>query len=408
VERSTDNRKVEGSTPFRPTSILSLYLGPLLYYYVNRERNLLEIEERDPMAEFRYGLRAPDTKRQYPRRFQYFLNFLKIQGTLEEQARQFIFKVRENSSWAQESLMSFIEFQKRAKRGEISESTITNYYKATKLFCVMNDLVLNWKKISRGLPSGRRASNDRAPTIEEIQKLVEYPDRRIKPIIFTMCSSGIRIGAWDYLQWKHVKPIKNALGEVVAAKLVVYPGDDEEYYTFITPEAFESLNDWMNFRASYGEKVSGESWLMGDTWQMTNIDYGAKLGLATYPKRLKSSGIKRLIERALWEQGLRHPLSSGTKRHEWKAAHGFRKFYKTRTEQVMRPINVEITMGHDIGVSASYYKPTEQEVLQDYLKAIDMLTINTSKIVLQKQVLELKEKTKDSELLIESKLMGIQ
>jgi hypothetical protein len=101
------------------------------------------------------------------------------------------------------------------------------------------------------------------------------------------------------------------------------------------------------------------------------------------------------------------PTSStflGTKRHEWKAAHGFRKFYKSRTEQVMKPINVEITMGHDIGVSASYYKPIEQEVLQDYLKAIDILTISTNKMVLQKQMLELKEKTKDSELLIESKL----
>ena len=32
-------------------------------------------------------------------------------------------------------------------------------------------------------------------TIEVIQKLVEYPDRRIKPIIYTMASSGIRIGA---------------------------------------------------------------------------------------------------------------------------------------------------------------------------------------------------------------------
>ena len=254
------------------------------------------------------------------------------------------------------------------------------------------------------MPSGRRASNDRAPTIEEIQKLVEYPDRRIKPIIFTMCSSGIRIGAWNHLQWKHVEPIKNALGEVVAAKLTIYPGDEEEYYTFITPEAFESLNDWMNFRTSYGEKISGESWLMRDIWQTTNIKHGAKLGLATYPKKLKSSGIERLIERALWEQGIRHPLSLGTKRHEWKAAHGFRKFYKSRTEQVMRPINVEITMGHDIGVSASYYKPTEQEVLQDYLKAIDILTIKTSKIVLQKQMLELKEKTKDYESLIESKL----
>jgi hypothetical protein len=145
---------------------------------------LFVIKEKDPMAAFMYGLRAPDTKRQYPRRFQYFLNFLSIQGTLDEQAKQFTLKARQISQWAQESLTSFIDFQKeRIKRGEIVESTITNYYKATKLFCVMNYLVLNWKKISRGLPSGRRAANDRAPTIEEIHKLVEYPDRRIKPIV---------------------------------------------------------------------------------------------------------------------------------------------------------------------------------------------------------------------------------
>ena len=118
------------------------------------------IQEKDPMAAFMYGLRAPDTKRQYPRRFQYFLNFLSIQGTSEEQAKQSTLKARENSQWAQESLMSFIDFQKeRVKRGELAESTVTNYYKATNLFCVMNDLVLNWKKISRGLPSGRRAAN---------------------------------------------------------------------------------------------------------------------------------------------------------------------------------------------------------------------------------------------------------
>ena len=70
----------------------------------------------------------------------------------------------------------------------------------------------------------------------------------------------------------------------------------------------------------------------------------------------------------------------------------------------MRPINVEITMGHDIGVSASYYKPTEHEVLEDYLKAVDLLTINSDKVILQKQVLELKEKSKDSEYIIKAKL----
>src|SRR5215218_9896280 len=166
--------------------------------------------------------------------------------------------------------MSFIEFQKeRAKRGEISESTITNYYKATKLFCVMNDLILNWKKISRELPSGKRAANDRAPTLEELQRLVEYPDRRIKAIVYTMASSGIRIGAWDYLQWKHVTPLTNQNGEVIAAKLLVYPGDHEQYYTFITPEAYTSLKEWMDFRAQYGEKITEDSWVMRDLWQTT-------------------------------------------------------------------------------------------------------------------------------------------
>ncbi|MFL6457118.1 MAG: hypothetical protein ACJ71G_09160 [Nitrososphaeraceae archaeon] len=79
------------------------------------------LKERDPLATFMYGLRAPDTRRQYPRRFQYFLEFLRISGPLEEQARQFVLKARENQQWAQESLMSFIDFQKeRVRRAEIS------------------------------------------------------------------------------------------------------------------------------------------------------------------------------------------------------------------------------------------------------------------------------------------------
>jgi hypothetical protein len=219
-----------------------------------------------------------------------------------------------------------------------------------------------------------------------------------------MVSSGIRIGAWDYLQWKHVIPMTNTSGEIIAAKLIVYAGDREQYYTFITPEAYSSLKEWMNFRGSYGEKITEESWLMRDIWQTTNIDYGAKWGLATNPKKLKSSGIKRLLERALWEQGIRQPLKEGSKRHEWKAAHGFRKFYKSHAEQVMRPINVEITMGHNIGVSASYYKPKEKEVLEDYLKAVDLLTISNDKVILGKQVAELSQKSKDNEYIIRGKL----
>src|SRR5919198_6711362 len=331
-------------------------------------------EYQDPLSVFLYALKAPETKRQWPRRLKIFFDFLQLEEPIEKQAMQFLIRTKQDFQWAQHNLLRFMTFQQeRVKQGKISEATVPNYYKAIKLFCEMNDIVFNWKKITRGMTRVRQAANDRAPTMEELQKLIEYPDRRIKPIVYTMASSGIRIGAWDYLHWKNVKPITNDKGEIIAAKLTVYAGDREEYYSFITSEAHNSLTEWMDFRASYGEKITGESWLMRDIWQTTNIDYGAKLGLATCPKKLKSSGIKRIIERALWEQGIRQPLKEGTKRHEWKAAHGFRKFYKSRAEQVMKPINVEITMGHNIGVSKSYYKPTEHEVLEDYLKAKDSL-----------------------------------
>ena len=122
-----------------------------------------------------------ESKRQYPRQFKIFLDYLRLEGNIEEQAEQFYLKAIENQQWAEDALMNFVSYQKeRSKKGEISDSTIPNYYRATKLFCEMNDIILNWKKIARGLPRAGKAANDRAPTIEEIRKLVEYPDRRIK------------------------------------------------------------------------------------------------------------------------------------------------------------------------------------------------------------------------------------
>jgi hypothetical protein len=49
--------------------------------------------------------------------------------------------------------MKFIASQIDGSRcREISESTISDYYIATKLFCEMNDLSLAMKKVGRGLP----------------------------------------------------------------------------------------------------------------------------------------------------------------------------------------------------------------------------------------------------------------
>ena len=78
-----------------------------------------------------------------------------------------------------------------------------------------------------------------------------------------MASSGIRLGAWDLLLWEHITPITRE-GNLVAAKVVVYAGDQERYRSFLTPEAYWELQKWMDFRNNSGEKISGKSWVMRD------------------------------------------------------------------------------------------------------------------------------------------------
>ena len=39
------------------------------------------------------------------------------------------------------------------------------------------------------------------------------------------------------------------------------------------------------------------------------------------------------------------------------------------------PINIEKLMDHSIGISNSYYRATEKDLLEDYLKVVNQLTI---------------------------------
>ena len=157
----------------------------------------------------------------------------------------------------------------------------------------------------------------------------------------------------------------------------------------------------MKYRDDSGELIDENSWLMRDLWD-TRVAEGR--GFATKPIKLAPSGIKRLIERAIWAQGLRKKLENGKKRHPFSAVHSLRKWFKTRAEIAgMKPINIEKLLSHSIGISNSYYRPTDTELLEDYLKVSDLLMIDKQG-KLQKELQKYELKSQEETYLIKGKL----
>ena len=93
---------------------------------------------------FMYALKAPESKRQYPKRLKVFLDFLSSKkelshSDLENQCKEFMTKSQTDPKWANKKLMEFVMYQKeRVYKGEIVYATIRNYLKTVKLFLEQN------------------------------------------------------------------------------------------------------------------------------------------------------------------------------------------------------------------------------------------------------------------------------
>lgn len=336
--------------------------------------------EIDPLTEFFEAIRSPLTKDRYEHRFDIFLLHAKMEGSdLRERAATFAAKAKRDPSWATFGINEYMRFQKsRAERKEIAESTLANFWKPIKLFCEQNDIILNWRKITRRVPTGRNYADDRAPTIEEIRAILRYSDPRIKPIVLVMVSSGIRVGAWDHLRWEDIKPIQKN-GSILAASIRVYAGTKDEYDSFITSETYEELKKWIDSRAEAGEKITQKSWLMRDLWSEKEQQKGGvqQRGIASFPKQLTSTGVTRLIQRALFAQGIRTKLENGKKRYEFQANHGFRKYFDSVCDRRMKTLYVEFLLGHNTGLKENYNRAQQDELLAEYLKAAPELSVLT-------------------------------
>ena len=88
------------------------------------------------------------------------------------------------------------------------------------------------------------------------------------PEVYKLLSDNNVCLAWSQLDNIQTPPIEKD-GELVGAKIIVYDGEEDEYFRLITPEAYRALACWMKYREESGETITEVSWLMRDLWDVS-------------------------------------------------------------------------------------------------------------------------------------------
>jgi integrase len=267
----------------------------------------------------------------------------------------------------------------KPRKGELSVNSIKFYLTGVKSFLEFNEIALPWKKIAKFYPDDVTNSY-RSYTKDEIKKLLSIADPRDRCIILLMASSGIRVGAIQTLKVKSIKRLDGEVGIVT-----VYPeSKDSVYATLVTPEFLASLDEYIKYRKSQGEKITDESWLIRDKF----ATFSNKTNRAI-PPSVKS--INKQMRFLLRKAGLSF--------EDLQPDHSLRKFFNTAlmNSDVAYTFK-ELLMGHSVKLDNVYHdrdnEKSQQKILLEYMKAIDALTIN-DEYRLKKKIVEYEEKLKD-------------
>lgn len=275
---------------------------------------------------------------------------------------------------------------KKKGRGEISVNSIRTYLTGVHSFLDFHEVPINWKKIDAYFPEEVN-SDITAYTREEIAKMLQFADVRDRVVILIMVSGGPRVGALPSIKLKHITKIDDT--GISALKL--YPESKRDHYnTLLTPECVRAIDEWLEWRKNHGEKLGPESLLIRDK-------YAAFSSRTNRAKPIQSAAIRMMIKRVIKRAGIDD--------HDLNPDHSFRYFFNTTLKNSrVTPDFKSLLMGHDTKLDENYYDETNPEsrqvILEEYLKAVDALTINNENR-LRRENLKLKEKVDDIALVKE-------
>ncbi len=302
------------------------------------------------LLRFESTIKSDVTKRNYKRSLDLFKKFI--------HAKDYDSMLSIPNGKIQELVEEYIIHLKNTK----NPNSIKVLFFGVKHFFVMNRVKLDWEIISKMFPETRKTTGDKAWTTKHVQLMLDNAkSKRNRALIHFLASTGCRIGVFD-----HDLRIRDTFDAGSGCKGVVfYPGYKDEYYSFLTPEASQALEEYHIQRKQNGEKFD-------DDTPLFRLDYS----MGTQPViTLNSTTAKKITYRILKNTGIQRKKTGYTS--EIQQNHGFRKRFNTILKISGVNWNIaEKLMGHKIGLDGVYFKPTREECFKEFHRAITELSID--------------------------------
>lgn len=229
-----------------------------------------------------------------------------------------------------------------------SHTTANKMFWALRHFYAANQIKLNWDDdLKDYIPAKKAVITYRARTKQEIEAMLKNAKLREQVAILSMATGGIRIAGLSTMV------IENGtwIDEYNLYCFLIYPGTDDEYQAFFSPQASLLLKKYI------GRRESGPVFL-------------SKFG-GGYPA--DEGSLSQAIRRVAKSAGVYFP-------YEVQVDHGFRYYFRTALETSrIHDDFAERLMGHKKEkLKKVYSHPPALELLEasEYQKAFDRLTFN--------------------------------
>jgi len=304
------------------------------------------------MLIFEQTIKSKYTLRNYREHLKRFLEFTKL--------RDYDSLLKLSKDDIQILIEDYVMYLKKT----MNPNSVDTMMRGIKHFFVINKVGLYWELIRKLYPEKVKSSGFMPFTTKDVQSMLDATtSKRNKAIIHFLASTGSRIGVFDYcLSMKHLKSMDEGCMAVL-----IYADEIDEYWSFLTPEATNSLNDYFQQRQDDGEKFSKDSPIFRSKYF---------LGIEkTKPLRLKS--VQSLIFRILGNSDVKRVKVN--KNYNIQMAHGFRKRFNTilKLESDVNSNLAEKMLGHSIThrLDNTYFVPKVEDLFKEFKKAIPELTV---------------------------------